>query len=87
MLNLFNKKIKLESTLEKTYLRINQSDIDKIFTRLFFPEEGKKPIAYLKHTISQRSCGPTSSEEQLRFHDGQRHLIQMIIKMAERGHQ
>lgn len=77
----------MESELSYTahVSKAEKKDIECIFARLFSSEDGKKALAYLQYITFWRSVGVTASNEQLRYIEGQRSLINIIRKLIEQG--
>lgn len=65
--------------------RMEQRDIERSFTRLFSSEEGKKVLAYMQVMTFQRAGGANTTDEQLRYMEGQRSLMAAILRMIDRG--
>ncbi|MCI5061302.1 MAG: hypothetical protein MRY79_09595 [Alphaproteobacteria bacterium] len=65
--------------------RMEAQEIERLFTRVFSSEEGKKLLAYLQVTTFQRALGADSSDSQIRFAEGQRALVANISRLIERG--
>lgn len=87
---MFNLKIpfsRLENDMEfiTRISDFDQKDIERVFVRLFSTDDGKKALAYLQATILQRALNANSSDEQLRYSEGQRAVIGTILRLIERG--
>lgn len=65
--------------------RLEQKDIERSFARVFSTEEGKKVLAWLQVMTFHRAAGASSSDEQLRYMEGQRGLVASILRMIDRG--
>ncbi len=65
--------------------RMEQKDIERSFARLFSTEEGRKVLAWLQVMTFQRAGGPGTTDEQLRYMEGQRSLMASILRMIDRG--
>jgi hypothetical protein len=65
--------------------RIEQKEMERIFTRLFSSEDGKKVLSWLQMMTFHRAVGATASDDQLRYMEGQRALIATILRMIDRG--
>jgi hypothetical protein len=65
--------------------RSDQKEIEKIFTRVFSTEDGKKALAYLQYITFQRAHSQSAPKEQLYYAEGQRALVGNILRLAERG--
>ncbi|MEM7679503.1 MAG: hypothetical protein AAF182_00665 [Pseudomonadota bacterium] len=91
MLNFFKNKTDF-SDAEKGVLyapyvknRIDKKEIENTFTRLFLTDDGQKVLSYLQLITYHRASGPTSSDEQLRFMEGQRALLTTILRLVNNG--
>ena len=60
-------------------------DIEKTFARLFASTDGQKVLAHLQVMTFQRALGPSSSDEQLRYMEGQRSMVATILRLIDRG--
>ncbi len=65
--------------------RLEQAEIERSFARVFSTEEGRKILAWLQVMTFQRVSGANTSEEQLRYVEGQRSLVASILRMIDRG--
>ena len=65
--------------------KLEQCEIEKSFARVFSTEEGKKVLAWLQVMTFHRAAGAGSTDEQLRFMEGQRSLVAGILRMIDRG--
>ena len=65
----------------KTELR----EVEKSFARLFAGDDGRRVLAHLQAVTFCRALGPESSEESLRYAEGQRALMATILRMIDRG--
>lgn len=65
--------------------KLEQADIERSFARVFSTEEGKKVLAWLQVMTFHRAGSSNSTEEQLRFMEGQRNLMASILRMIDRG--
>ena len=65
--------------------KMEMRDIEKAFARLFASEDGRKVLGHLQVITFQRALGPTSSDEQLRYLEGQRSMIATILRLIDRG--
>ena len=89
---LFSKKKpfgELESGVAYTshVSRLEQKEIERSFARVFSSEEGKKVLAWLQVMTFQRVSGASTTDEQLRYMEGQRSLVANILRMIDRGKQ
>lgn len=65
--------------------KLEQREIERSFTRLFSSDEGKKVLAYMQVMTFQRAGGANTTDEQLRYMEGQRSLMAAILRMIDRG--
>ena len=65
--------------------KLEQADIERSFARVFSTEEGKKVLAWLQVMTFHRAGSSNSTDEQLRFMEGQRSLMASILRMIDRG--
>lgn len=65
--------------------KMEMRDIEKSFARLFSSDDGQKVLAHLQVMTFQRALGPGSSDEQLRYLEGQRSMIGTILRLIDRG--
>jgi len=65
--------------------KMEQRDIEKSFARLFATDDGQKVLSHLQVLTFQRALGPSTSDEQLRFTEGQRSLVATILRLIDRG--
>lgn len=68
-------------------VRLEQKDMERVFTRLFSTEDGQKVLSYLQVMTFQRAHGPSVSDDHLRYSEGQRSLVATILRMIDRGRQ
>lgn len=64
---------------------IETQEAAKAFTRLFATEDGQKVLGYLQRMTFQRVLGPESPDSHIRYNEGQRAVMAMILRMIERG--
>lgn len=60
-------------------------EVEKSFARLFSTDDGQRVLAYLQVITFQRALGPASSDEQLRYLEGQRAMVATILRLIDRG--
>jgi hypothetical protein len=65
--------------------KLEQRDIERCFARLFSTEDGKKVLAWLQVITFQRAQGINSTDDQLRYAEGQRSLMASILRLIDRG--
>jgi len=70
---------------EKPGIVVSRDDAPALFARIFSSDDGQKVIAYLRATVNARVAGPEAGEGMLRYHDGQRGLLQTINGLIEQG--
>lgn len=78
----WNKKKQLSLIDLSLVSKMEQQEVKRLFVRTFSSEEGKKVLAYLRHFTSHRSFNAETSNETLRFMEGQRALINTIQKLT-----
>lgn len=65
--------------------RLEQREIERCFARLFSTEDGKKALAWLQVITFQKAQGINSTDDQLRYAEGQRSLMASILRLIDRG--
>src|SRR5262249_1700099 len=65
--------------------RMEMGNIERSFARLFSTTDGRQVLGYLQAVTFQRALGPTSSDEQLRYMEGQRAMVATILRLIDRG--
>ena len=65
--------------------RMELQEVEKCFARLFSSEDGHKALSYLQTITFQKALAPTSSDEQLRYAEGQRAMMATILRLIDRG--
>lgn len=65
--------------------RLEQKDIERCFARLFSSDDGRKVLAWLQVMTFHRAGAINSTDDQLRFMEGQRNLVASILRMIDRG--
>jgi len=65
--------------------RVEQREIERSFTRVFASDEGKKVLAWLQVMTFHRVSGAQTTNDQLRYMEGQRALVAQILRMIDRG--
>tara|TARA_Y100001001_G_scaffold57614_1_gene54568 strand:+ start:1562 stop:1813 length:252 start_codon:yes stop_codon:yes gene_type:complete len=61
------------------------AEIERCFAKVFLSTDGRQVLRYLHQTITARALPADCSTEMLRHQEGQRALLQMILRMTERG--
>lgn len=67
--------------------RMEMGDVERSFARLFSTTDGRNVLGYLQAMTFQRALGPASSDEQLRYMEGQRAMVANILRLIDRGRQ
>jgi hypothetical protein len=65
--------------------KMEQKDVERAFTRLFSSDDGQKVLAWLQTMTFNRAQGASSTEEQLRYMEGQRAMVATILRLIDRG--
>jgi hypothetical protein len=65
--------------------KLEQHEIEKSFARLFSTDEGKKVLAWLQIMTFQRVCTAETSDQHLRYVEGQRAFVAHILRLIDRG--
>jgi len=66
-------------------IKLEQREIEKAFARLFLSEDGQKVLAHLQVLTFQRALGANSSDNELRYMEGQRAMMGSILRLIDRG--
>lgn len=87
---LFSKKSSIEDMqLKATYTnhvsKMEQKEMDRCFARLFSSEDGKKVLAWIQVITFHRVAGAGTTDDELRYREGQRALVANILRMIDRG--
>ena len=61
--------------------------ISQAYTRLFCHSEGKEVLKHLKKITFERILSPTATDAELRFLEGQRALVALILSFIKQGQQ
>ena len=65
--------------------RSETRDIERAFARLFTSEDGQKVLSHLQVITFQRALGAGSTDQQLRYLEGQRAMVATILRLIDRG--
>ncbi|MDY6408134.1 MAG: hypothetical protein SPL08_05500 [Pseudomonadota bacterium] len=57
------------------------------YARLFRHPEGGEVLAHLKKMTFERALSPTATDAELRFLEGQRALVALILSFIKQGQQ
>ena len=83
------KKLKISRELKALFLngvpRRKYPQIERVYARLFLSDDGKKVLAHMQAQCYERSLGMESSDQALRFQEGQRSFVAMIFRMVDLG--
>lgn len=60
-------------------------EIERAFARLFSTEDGRKVLAHLQCITFHRALGAATPDEQIRYAEGQRSLVAVILRLIDRG--
>ncbi len=60
-------------------------EIEKAYARLFASHDGQLVLSHLQATTFDRALGATSTDEQLRYTEGQRALVATVMRLIDRG--
>ena len=87
---LFNKLIPFEKLqgdidIAAHVSKLEQREIEHCFARLFSTDDGKKALAWLQVMTFHKVQGITSTDEHLRYAEGQRSLVASILRLIDRG--
>ena len=65
--------------------RGEKRDIEKIYARLFATDDGQQVLSHLQALAFMRAYGADSSDEQIRYAEGQRALVAQIMRLINAG--
>ncbi len=65
--------------------KYEQRDVERIFARLFSSDDGRRALAWLQVMTFHRAAGIETSDNHLRYMEGQRALVASILRMIDRG--
>lgn len=82
-----NSREGVEQTIAYTahVSKYEQRDVERIFARLFSTDDGKRVLAWLQVMTFHRAAGIETSDDYLRYMEGQRALVASILRMIDRG--
>ena len=60
-------------------------DVENALTRIFASNDGKILLKYLQKITFFRSFSSSAPESEIRFAEGQRSLVAMLIRLASRN--
>ncbi|MBR6411652.1 MAG: hypothetical protein IKS41_00635 [Alphaproteobacteria bacterium] len=61
--------------------------VPQSYTRLFRHAEGKEVLNHLKKITFERTLSPAATDAELRFLEGQRALVALILSFIKQGQQ
>ncbi len=65
--------------------RLEKRDIEQAYARLFGTDDGKKVLGHLQAVAFVRAYSAESSDEQIRYAEGQRALVANIMRLINAG--
>jgi hypothetical protein len=65
--------------------KIQTRDIERAFARLFSTADGQAVLSHLQAITFQRALGAGSTDQQLRYLEGQRAMVASILRLIDRG--
>lgn len=65
--------------------KLEQKEVERAFARLFSSEDGQMVLAWLQTMTFNRAQGAASTDEQLRYMEGQRAMVATILRLIDRG--
>ncbi len=65
--------------------RLEKREIEKSYARLFGTEDGKRVLAHLQTVAFMRAYSAESSDEQIRYAEGQRALVANMLRLINAG--
>lgn len=73
-----------ENGTDKT-MPIAEDDLARSFARCFKGSDGVIVLRHIRQTVLDRRLGPSATDAELRFLEGQRSIAAHILSMIERG--
>ena len=67
--------------------RMEKQEIERIYARLFSTDDGRQVLAHLQAMAFMRAYSAESSDEQIRYAEGQRALVANIMRLINAGRQ
>ncbi|QQG37468.1 MAG: hypothetical protein HYS17_11070 [Micavibrio aeruginosavorus] len=65
----------------------DRRSVEKAYARLFSGEDGKAVLGHLQNLTFARAYGADAPEGQLRYAEGQRALVALILRWIHAGRQ
>ena len=60
-------------------------DLESSFARVFSTEDGKRILGYLHAMVFERTSSATTEDSVLRYQEGQRAFLALILRLIDRG--
>lgn len=64
---------------------LDKREIEKSYARVFNTEDGKRVLAHLQTVAFMRAYSAESSDEQIRYAEGQRALVANVLRLISAG--
>ena len=65
--------------------KFEMREIEKSYARLFATDDGRRVLAHLQTITFHRALGAATSDEQIRYAEGQRSLVATILRLIDSG--
>ncbi len=65
--------------------RMDKQAIEKAYARLFSTEDGRAVLGHLQALAFMRAYSAESSDQQIRYAEGQRALVAQILRLIDAG--
>ncbi len=65
--------------------RLEREQVEKAYARLFATDDGKLVLGHLQTIAFMRAYSAESSDEQIRYAEGQRALVAHIMRLVNAG--
>jgi len=69
------------------FTRMEKHNVEKAYARLFATDDGKQVLSHLQAMAFMRAYSAESSDEQIRYAEGQRALVANIMRLINAGRQ
>ena len=69
------------------FSRIEKQQIEKAYARLFSTDDGRQVLSHLQSIAFMRAYSAESTDEQIRYAEGQRALVATIMRLVNAGRQ
>lgn len=67
--------------------RYEREQVEKAYARLFATEDGRTVLGHLQSVAFMRAYSAESTDEQIRYAEGQRALVAHIMRLVNAGRQ